>query len=269
MKSKILILLFFISNGVSAQYWQPLGNGISGEQYVVWTLATDTFDDILYVGGSFDSASGVAARNLAVWNGAEWKHLPITPENEIRTMTMKHDTLIYFSSVSNDSQIGMYVDTSFVGLLPDAGGGIYCSFVLNDTLYIGGDFEGGVKFWNGNSWAVLGGGVTGQYYEVDALGSYNGQLIVGGEFDQAGSITANNIASWYGNQWHTLGNGLTFPNYYVYVLAVQEYNGELYAGGDFDYADSIFAKGMAPIGIVYQEFRIVPAAPMLCILMIA
>ena len=53
--------------------WQPLGDGLtSGETmyYGVTALRGTTTD--LYVGGEFDTAGGIPASGLAVWNGAVW-----------------------------------------------------------------------------------------------------------------------------------------------------------------------------------------------------
>lgn len=213
--------------------------------YSVQALASDSFHDVLFVGGSFDSASNVAALNLAMWNGLEWKQLPVSPYNAIYAMTMKHDTLIYFASVSNDSQVGMYVDTNFVGFIPALGGPVYCAFVFHDTLYAGGVFDGGIKFWNGTQWQILGGGLSGDDFEMYAMTSYGNELIVGGHFSQAGNTDVNNIAAWYGGQWHALGGGLTYPNNFPDVFSLQEYQGYLFAGGNFFYAGSNFTGGVA------------------------
>src|SRR5688572_25140968 len=76
--------LFTVAGGVPAQNvarwdgasWTALGSGVSGgvPSQAVNTLAT--FDDgsgpALYAGGSFTSAGGVAASNLAKWDGSSW-----------------------------------------------------------------------------------------------------------------------------------------------------------------------------------------------------
>jgi hypothetical protein len=61
---------------------------------------------------------------------------------------------------------------------------------------------------------------------VFALAVYDNKLIAGGEFDTAGGVSANRIASWDGSSWDTLGAGM---NNQVYALAV--YNDTLIAGG--------------------------------------
>jgi hypothetical protein len=79
--------------------------------------------------------------------------------------------------------------------------------------------------WNGNTeaWSDVGGGVTGgEVPRVHAMAVYNGDLIVGGDFDFAGSTPAFNIARWDGEQWHAMGAGTGCVN----SMAV--FQGDLY-----------------------------------------
>ena len=63
---------------------------------------------------------------------------------------------------------------------------------------------------------------------VFALAIYNGDLVAGGNFTQAGGVAANYIARWNGSSWAPLGSGLTAS-----VGALANYNGELVAAGGF------------------------------------
>jgi hypothetical protein len=63
---------------------------------------------------------------------------------------------------------------------------------------------------------------------VYALTTFDGDLIAGGDFTQAGAVVANYIARWDGSDWHALGSGMDGP---VYALTV--FNGNLIAGGAF------------------------------------
>jgi hypothetical protein len=63
---------------------------------------------------------------------------------------------------------------------------------------------------------------------VRALTVYDGQLIAAGEFDTAGGVPCNHIASWDGSEWRPLGIGLDAS-----VFALVSYHGELIAGGVF------------------------------------
>lgn len=108
--------------------------------------------------------------------------------------------------------------------------------VTGDIIFAGNfDHAGGVSGYGnlarygtevGNTgWiGTLNGGVQGVVY---AVAYFNGDLIVAGDITSAGSVSVSNIARFDGSQWHAFGT-LSAP-----VNSLQEYNGELYAGGSF------------------------------------
>lgn len=61
-----LLLLDAGSNNVSAQYWEPLGEGVQGSG-IIASLEVDTFHNTLYVGGAFDSIGSTTATALAIF----------------------------------------------------------------------------------------------------------------------------------------------------------------------------------------------------------
>ena len=69
---------------------------------------------------------------------------------------------------------------------------------------------------------------------VHALTVYNGELIAGGEFTNAGGVPANYIAKWNGISWSPLGSGTNAE-----VDALTVFNGELIAGGRFTNAGGV------------------------------
>ncbi len=74
-------------------------------------------------------------------------------------------------------------------------------------------------------WSNLGTGMNGWVY---ASTVYNGDLIVGGTFTDAGGVSANHIARWDGTNWHALGLGVNAK-----VWALMAFSGSLYVGGEF------------------------------------
>ncbi|MBD3161085.1 MAG: T9SS type A sorting domain-containing protein [Candidatus Eisenbacteria bacterium] len=85
---------------------------------------------------------------------------------------------------------------------------------------------------SGDEWLPFGSGVSGPVRDVVV---YDGDLVVAGEFTTAGGAQAQSVARWDGSQWHPLGAGLELSWWFeaeVWALAV--YEGELYAGGNFD-----------------------------------
>lgn len=80
-------------------------------------------------------------------------------------------------------------------------------------------------------WSAIGSGINGPVF---ALAVYDGNLIAGGQFDQAGGVTVANIGAWDGSAWSPLESGM---NGRVNCLAV--YDGKLIAGGLFNEAGGV------------------------------
>ncbi len=177
----------------ATQTWDRFGPGFDWNP---WRFTTYRGD--LIAGGSFYSAGNVEARGVARWDGLEWHALG--------------------SGVGNTAG-------NLVGV-------IEVLREYNDELYVGGHFfnSGGVPTlniakWNGDTetWSDVGGGVSGgEIPKIFALAVYNGDLMVGGDFDFAGSVPAFNVARWDGTQWHAMGAGTGCVN----SMAV--FQGDLY-----------------------------------------
>jgi hypothetical protein len=75
---------------------------------------------------------------------------------------------------------------------------------------------------------------------VRVISAYDGQLVVAGEFTEAGGTVVNHIACWNGTAWGELGGGV---NDVVWALTV--YDGDLIAGGWFTEAGSADASYIA------------------------
>jgi hypothetical protein len=193
--------------------WSALGTGIGGQSSDA-VRALSVFDDgggpALYAGGIFGIAGGVAANNIAKWNGTSWSGLG--------------------SGMSGGSPSAVFALTVFT--LGSA-----------TALYAGGEFSlaGGISAhniarWNGSSWSHLGGGVGGvlpAVLDLTAFDDGNGPaLYVGGQFTTAGGMTAIEIAQWNGSSWSSMESGMN-----GYVGAVEAFDDgrgpALYAAGDF------------------------------------
>lgn len=106
------------------------------------------------------------------------------------------------------------------------------------TIYVGGSFNhsnagatcNNIAMWvsgfAGWTWVAVGGGVNG---EVNALMMHNNKLYVGGNFTQAGSVSAKNVAVYdiQSGQWQGMGQLDST------VRAFAVYNGNVYAAGTF------------------------------------
>ena len=129
-------------------------------------------NDQLYVGGSFNSMNGVAAKMIARWSGSAWFALGSGLDSIVWALA------IYDGNVVAGGWLTM-------------AGGVPASRIAQ---------------WNGVSWSALGAGVNGA--SVNALVIFDGTLLVGGSFSSAGGMPADNIALWNGAVWSSLGSGV-------------------------------------------------------------
>lgn len=137
--------------------------------------------------------------------------------------------LTHFSQAQTWSAVGNGVNGR-VAALAEYNGELYVSgqgfFYTNDQI--------GILKWDGITFDTLPGNAMFGGHRIEAMAVHGGSLYVGGAFESAtgpyGSISRN-IARWDGSSWSTVGNG--FDNV-VYALGL--YNGNLYAGGDFEHS---------------------------------
>ncbi|MDF1837287.1 MAG: hypothetical protein P1V35_05420 [Planctomycetota bacterium] len=176
--------------------WSALGTGLSGGSFVLGARAAVVFNDgsgeALYVGGSFDTAGGVSANNIARWDGGLWSPLGSglsggTPGSDV----------VWDLAVFDD---GM-------------GPALYASgrFTL-----AGGQPASGIARWDGSSWSALGSGIEFSLSPPPqgfAMASYDdgsgNALYVGGNFDIAGGTTAYSMARWDGLNWSALDSSFS------------------------------------------------------------
>ena len=193
--------------------WTDVGGGVSDNVYAIASFQGD-----LYVGGDFTVAGGVIARGVARWDGTQWHALGQGIRRSTGTPAR-----------------------------------VYALEVYQGELYVGGDFDlagthpvTGVARWDGTSWSVAGGGVTGQEPVVHAFHAHtDGKLYMGGVFQQVDfENQTGGIAVWDGTQWSSVGGGLSLA-WTGGVYAIQGYGGDLYAGGGFLDIGGVAAKRIA------------------------
>jgi hypothetical protein len=224
--------------------WSALGSGMNSG---VSALAVS--GSTLYAGGNFRTAGGSAANYIAQWNGSSWSALGSGMNSDVGALAVSGSTLyaggIFTTAGGNAANdIAQWNGSSWSALGSGLSGGypyVYALAVSGGTLYAGGGFTnaGGITAnyiaqWNGSSWSALGSGVSGGDGDpfVSALAVSGGTLYAGGDFTNAGGITANYIAQWNGSSWSALGSGMGGGSQ-PYVLALAVSGSTLYAGGYF------------------------------------
>lgn len=214
---------------------------------------------LLVVGGRFHVAGSVVSRGIAAWDPStgEWSGFA-GGVSEPSYAQSSYDAGGVVTAVLASANGDLYVTGEF-----SYAGGVPCQrvarwtagqwFPLADGLPVGsghalaelpgGDIVLGGRFtqvgatsakniarWNGSTWSALGSGLVGiggSDLVSALLVRSNGDLVVGGTFEQAGGVTARAVATWNGT-WSALGpstHGLST------VVALIERNGVVLAGG--------------------------------------
>lgn len=197
--------ILFFATYLSAQ-WVSVGTGASWD-----VLAFATYQSNLYVGGAFKTAGGLPADYMAQWNGTSWNTVGTGIKfsgNAVTSLTT-YDSLLFAT--------GQF----------DTVGTISCKCIAQ---------------WNGANWDTVGSGITNLSGQgVTASIMYNKELYVGGDFSSSlNGKKIYNIAKWNGKTWDSVGNGV---NSWVWCLT--NYNGMLYAGGNFSIAGENSANSIA------------------------
>ncbi len=257
---------FTAIGSVSANYvaqwtgaaWQPLGTGLNGA-----ALALEYDGTYLYAGGIFSQAGGVAANNIARWNGSSWSAMGSGFSGKVSALCSLNGNLYAGGSFTNSSlditNLACWNGSSWsaVGLGPD---GAVQSLITDGTnLYVGGAFThingmaaNLVAMWNGSAWSAMGTGLEGPAKGLNAYGlAFDSQhrLFVAGNFSEAGSVGASEVAGWDGTNWFALG--ATTSKGMTHGLGIEQVTGlfsdgvNVYAGGNFTEAGGQIADQVA------------------------
>ena len=217
---------------VTGQYWSPLGtitsNGTSGE---IKSLELDSSNQVLYVGGTFNTGRDSRQVDITINNVAKWN---------IATQQWSS----FGTTISNGVNSGVYaIDRD----------------ISNQILYVGGNFTTASDAINANistnyiaalniatqRWSALGlngNNGTNSYVNAVVYNSINSNVYVGGNFTTTSdsvntSQSANRVASWNTNtsKWCLLGtttsNGTSGI---VNSLDIDMSNQDVFIGGAFN-----------------------------------
>ena len=239
--------------------WSALGTGMNDN-----VLALTVYNNQLIAGGIFDTADGVPASGIASWNGTFWSALGTGVLSERTTgviaLTGHNNSMIaggIFDSAGSveAKNIASWDNSAWSALGSGSENGFVFSLTVYNTKLIAGGFFSivgvdtsyNIASWDGTSWSNLGMGMSGGgiVTVVYALVTYDNNLVAGGDFDSAGGIPANNIASWDGSSWSELGTGMSHNIGDTFIFDLSIYNNELIAGGIFDSAGGIPANNIA------------------------
>lgn len=185
--------------------WTALGGGLSSATQPICRSLTLCPNGDLLVAGSFVSAGGVAADNLARWNGSSWS--AVAPG--LATASVE-DVLV----------------------LP--GGNLIVTGQQFAT--VGGVTVNNIARWNGSAWSALGSGLLGYTSGPWPAGRRlallpNGDLLVVGEFTHAGGVLSPSIARWNGAAWSSMNQGQMLSSSMGIHRVTVRTNGDVLVGG--------------------------------------
>ena len=195
--------------------WSALGEGVNDGVYAI-----TSWNNQIFIGGSFTEAGGDPASRIVAWNGAGFSPL--------------------------QGAFGEGVSAPFFTI-------VFSVAVGDEGVYVGGQFSeaGGqainnIAFWDGGEWFALGEIGTpeqnGTNAAVRSIAVNGDELVVSGGFSGASGIFARQVARWDGAGWQSLGLGDDNGIRDGFTEAVLWTSSGIYVGG-FD----LFRAGTVPV----------------------
>ncbi|MFN0241825.1 MAG: hypothetical protein ACKVWV_02950 [Planctomycetota bacterium] len=235
---------FVFASGIAqwnGSSWSTIGSGVNADGASdISVKALAVYDsgsgDELYAGGNFFSMNGIAASNIARWNGSAWSTFGAGLDGAVLCMATYDD----------GTGTALYV------------GGLF--------THAGGVAAARIAKWNGSSWSALGTGLSAYPNTLAVWDDGTGaKLYAGGAFNSAGGVTVNRIAAWDGSNWSGVGSGIALPSNpssaLVTALCVFDeglgHGPELFGSGSFSHAGGLQTQNIArygactPIGTPY------------------
>lgn len=171
--------------------WQNLGTGMNGPVHALkaYTSGPTTFK--LVAGGSFTTANGVAASNIAVWTASTvvpetpWLALGSGLTGTVHSIEYHGGSLyaggyITASGATPLTNIARFVPaTGWVSVGAGLTGIVHALRLTGGYLYAAGTFPGGVARWNGTTWSVVDGNSNDAVF---ALAPWQSEILAGGQF---------------------------------------------------------------------------------------
>ena len=240
--------------------WRPLGTGVSAD-YSTSVDALTVFRGELIAGGWFNRAGDVAVPSIAAWSGTEWRALEGAPTGVYQALLVEGDELVAAGAL-HDTRRSVSIARWNGASWSTPAEPLHAVRTLTryqGDLVIGGFFQEawpedqpsrplpwlgrleGSRWRSFESWSS---GSRGLFVQggAQALLEYEDRLVVAGTFQYVGSdggwLPYRGLAKWNGADWSRIGelNG--------YVYALERWQGDLIAGGNFN-MPQVYAAGVA------------------------
>lgn len=252
----------------------PLGPFSTGPKVGPLFLAGTVFSGDLYLGGKFSQIEGNLTKNIAYWNSNNYVtnvcqqanyHVLCGPDSrnaEIEAMITYNDSLYIggeydsineqpFSNIAKLSSSQSYAFNNMGGGLTERTGGMVLAFnVINNLLYIGGNFNApaglsgyNITGWNGNNWQSVGqfSSIQQSQFNVVDIQYINNKIY-------AGLSTNPGLSAIYqytsGGLWQVAEPFVASTNNLDHVSSLILFNNNFYATSyyskDTDYDNDVF-----------------------------
>jgi hypothetical protein len=243
MKHVLLLFIVFSNVITYGQTWQDVGGGTNNSSHGLLTWNGKLIDL-----GSFNNP----CNRVAEWDGTSWSCLAGGVGIVARAGVVWDGKLVVVGDFWNVAQpcvgcngVAVWDGVSWSPLGDGVNNDVLSITVWNNQVVIAGDFTqaDGVPVarivkWNGTVWESV--GPIGVFdNDIRAMVEYDGELWVGGDFNNVGGNTSydglvkydEDSANWVGgNSGVDLIGGV---DYSVRVLYVNPNDGNLYMGGEF------------------------------------
>ena len=204
------------------------GNGVNGVVRDM-IMHDDGTGWQLYVVGEFTQAGGVAASNIARWDGNSWSAVGGGITGDLVYAVERHSALVgsepdlyvggRFSSAGGTAVSGLarWDGTYWYNVGDGSNDLITCLESFGGALYVGGNFTRvgntvwaqNVAKYEGGAWYALGDGLNGTVWDLRAFNDgTSSNVYAGGGFERSGLTIMNYCARWSGTAWEQLGSGL-------------------------------------------------------------
>jgi len=216
------------------------------------------FGEDIVVGGSFRQIGGVAASNIARWDGARWHPLNQGVDGSVTSLAVYQGALYVGGRIYRAGGQPVYNLAKWNGQWSSVLNSPYPFYCCSETnalsvfrgeliasgyAYTPVGYGFGLAAWNGSTWRWLTTPIEGRVLSMQAVGD---SLYVGGQFSQAGGVRAASVALWNGSAWSPVGNvGTADPYAYSAIACLAYYHGRLYAAGAFDSIGGQHIEGIA------------------------
>jgi len=224
--------------------WQP-GDPIAGIDGTAYTMVVGDPDGAgplptgVVVGGEFTVAGAHRVTNVAFYEPLAQQWLPIgSLPARVSSLLLRANGRIVAGSLfggvhefdgSSWQQVGPVSGQPRVSALAELPNG---DLVVGGNITLSPGIPGnGIVRWDGTQWSAMGDPtVATTIGSVLAMARLpNGDLVVGGRFDQIGGVACRNVARWNGSVWQPLGAGVVAG---VTTMATSA-AGEIVVDGDF------------------------------------